>query len=394
MPETAPDVAPPGADDVAALSNKELAEDLHGIFAQIATLQGKAVTRLGEVERRRSFEDDGATSTEAWTTERFGVSAATARSYVRVAQRAADLPHLVGAMSSGDVSFDKVRAVADVATPASDRELCAEAQVHSVRELADVARTLAARAAATSGCRSARDKGTLRCNDTVRTMTLQLPALEYAETKATLEARAKRIPSEGETPWDERLCEGFLELLGSSSGQAGSASSKLVVLHVPLQALVDEQVEPSELAAELEHHGLVDVATVQRFACDGPVAVAVDDDVGHTMYEGRARRFPSEAQRREVMRRDRECRFPGCAAVTFADVHHIVPWKPTGRTDLDNLALLCRHHHGVVHRKGWSMSGNANDELTIVGPTGRVMTSRPSPLWTRASAPDWSVAST
>jgi hypothetical protein len=29
------------------------------------------------------------------------------------------------------------------------------------------------------------------------------------------------------------------------------------------------------------------------------------------------------------------------------------------------------------------MTGNANEELTIVGPTGRVMTSRPDPRWTR-----------
>ena len=27
------------------------------------------------------------------------------------------------------------------------------------------------------------------------------------------------------------------------------------------------------------------------------------------------------------------------------------------------------------------MRGNANEELTFVGPSGRVMTSRPSPLW-------------
>jgi hypothetical protein len=28
------------------------------------------------------------------------------------------------------------------------------------------------------------------------------------------------------------------------------------------------------------------------------------------------------------------------------------------------------------------MAGDANAELTFVGPTGRAMTSRPSPLWT------------
>ena len=86
------------------------------------------------------------------------------------------------------------------------------------------------------------------------------------------------------------------------------------------------------------------------------------------------------------MRRDRQCRFPGCSAVTFTNVHHIVPWKPGGRTDLENLCQLCRHHHGVVHRKGWTMTGNANEELTFLGPTGRVMASRPSPRWTRNTA--------
>ena len=77
---------------------------------------------------------------------------------------------------------------------------------------------------------------------------------------------------------------------------------------------------------------------------------------------------------------------PGCTNVTFTNVHHIRLWKPErGRTDLDNLALLCVHHHGVVHRGAWTMSGDANAELTFVGPTGRAMTSRPSPMWTAAT---------
>ncbi len=33
------------------------------------------------------------------------------------------------------------------------------------------------------------------------------------------------------------------------------------------------------------------------------------------------------------------------------------------------------------------MSGNANDVLEFVGPTGRAMTSRPSPLWTAGTGP-------
>ena len=125
---------------------------------------------------------------------------------------------------------------------------------------------------------------------------------------------------------------------------------------------------------------------MQRIACDATIAIGVDDDVGHTMYEGRARREPTAAQRREVMRRDRHCRFPGCTNVTFTNTHHVVPWKPGGRTDLHNLALLCLHHHHVVHSGGWTMSGNANEELHFVGPTGRTMMTRPSPMWTAVTA--------
>ena len=59
-----------------------------------------------------------------------------------------------------------------------------------------------------------------------------------------------------------------------------------------------------------------------------------------------------------------------------------------GLTDLANLALLCKHHHHLIHTKVWSMSGDANVELRFVGPTGQVMTTRPSRLWAQVSDPE------
>jgi hypothetical protein len=376
---------------VAAESNEELASGLDEDFRQMSGAQARIIARLGEYDRRQAFRDDGATSLESWTAERFGISTSAARTYAHVGEKAWDLPHLVGSLCAGDISFDKVRVVADVATPETDRELCDQAKECSVRELADVARSTAELArTGSASSRSEHDGRFLRFNDKFRTISAQLPADSYAETKASLEARAKDVPTDGETPWDQRLCDGFLGLIRSSvpgsRSRATTASPYVVVAHVRLGALVEDSGEQSALAGELEHGGLIDAETVQRIACDATIAVAVDDDVGHTMYEGRAKRSPSDAQRREVRRRDRHCRFPGCTNVTFTNVHHIIPWKPGGRTDLDNLALLCLFHHKTVHTKGWKMSGNANEELTFLGPSGRVMTSRPSPLWTRVTA--------
>jgi hypothetical protein len=118
-------------------------------------------------------------------------------------------------------------------------------------------------------------------------------------------------------------------------------SPYVVVVHAALETLADES---SALAGELEREGLISAETVRRLACDATMIVALDDDLGHTMYEGRARRFPTSSQRREVMRRDRHCRFPGCANVTFTNVHHIKPWGSGGRTDLENLVLMRLSH--------------------------------------------------
>jgi hypothetical protein len=375
---------------IAAESNEELAAAMEVDFAQMTARQARFILRLGECNRRQGFRDDGATSVESWTAERFGVSTATARAYARVGEKAWEMPHLVGSMCAGDLSFDKVRAVADVATPETDRALCDQAKESTVRELADIAQMSARRAPVVPGSRSEHERRYLRCNDQHRTMSLQLPAESYALARACLDALAEKVPSEPETPLDQRRCDGFVSMVHASasggSGPASATSPYVVVVHAPLEALVHPPGASSDLAGELERDGLIDCETVQRIACDATIAVAVDDDVGHTMYEGPNRRFPTVAQRREVMRRDRQCRFPGCTNVTFTNVHHVVAWKPGGTTDLPNLALMCEHHHGVVHRKGWTMSGNANEELTVVGPTGRVMVSRPSPLWTRVTA--------
>ena len=394
MVRTAPDDL---LGEAAALPNEEIVERLGRLFSEKAAIEGAIVVLLGEVERRQAYRLEGATSSPAWTAERFGVSKSTARAYGRVADKAWDLPHLIGSLCAGDVSFDKVRALAPVATPESERELRDHAEGCSVRQLTELVRSRSRTAGAHA--RSGDEQRFLRFNHECRTMTLRVPPESYAETRACLEARAKRIHSDGETPWDERLCDAFMELIRSSSKEGGARgtgtapSPYFVVLHVPLSALVEDSGGGTSLFGELERDGLLDGPTVRRIACDATYAIAVDDDVGHTMYEGRARREPTDAQRREVMRRDRHCRFPGCTHVTFTNTHHVVPWKPNGRTDIDNLALLCLYHHHLVHSSGWSLSGDANEELEFVGPMGRAMTSRPSPMWTTASAPPGSDSS-
>ena len=46
---------------------------------------------------------------------------------------------------------------------------------------------------------------------------------------------------------------------------------------------------------------------------------------------------------------------PGCGPRLFTHAHHVVWWEGGGRTDLDNLVLVCSFHHKLVHEYGWSL---------------------------------------
>ena len=57
---------------------------------------------------------------------------------------------------------------------------------------------------------------------------------------------------------------------------------------------------------------------------------------------------------------------------------------PAAPTDLHNLALLCRHHHGVTHRKGWAMVADPDQTFTWTTPSGQTLR-QPTPARTALS---------
>ena len=43
------------------------------------------------------------------------------------------------------------------------------------------------------------------------------------------------------------------------------------------------------------------------------------------------------------------------------DAHHLVHWADGGATSLDNLVLLCRAHHTLLHATPWQVRLNPID---------------------------------
>jgi len=71
------------------------------------------------------------------------------------------------------------------------------------------------------------------------------------------------------------------------------------------------------------------------------------------------------------------CRFPGCSHRRFVDAHHIEHWADGGKTSIDNLVLLCRRHHRLVHEGGFGLEKIAGGRIHCTRPDGRVIDDHP-----------------
>jgi len=152
-----------------------------------------------------------------------------------------------------------------------------------------------------------------------------------------------------------------------------------VLVHLDLALLRRGDDDPSgRAAAYLEDGPELTSEVARRLACDCGLRVVVEGGpTGQTLDVGWRSYTPTAAQRVALWARDGGCRFPGCGQRRFVDAHHVVEWTDGGRTDLANLALLCRHHHRLVHKKGWVMRAGPAGQLSFQRPDGTAVEAQP-----------------
>ena len=115
------------------------------------------------------------------------------------------------------------------------------------------------------------------------------------------------------------------------------------------------------------------IETVKRLTCDGSLIKVVEDDRGSPLDVGRKQRTVSTALKRALWARDRGCSFSGCRNTRYVDAHHIRHWADGGDTSLENLTLLCTHHHTLLHEGGFTIHRNEPAAIYFRRPDGRVI---------------------
>ena len=132
----------------------------------------------------------------------------------------------------------------------------------------------------------------------------------------------------------------------------------------------------------------VGARAARRVACDAGLVVLHHGSEGEVLDVGRRTRTIPTALRRALQSRDRnQCQFPGCTS-RHCDAHHVVHWADGGKTQLSNLASLCRFHHRAVHEEGFQVVADAAGQFQFLRPNGAPLPAvPPAPRWEGAGDP-------
>lgn len=374
---------------LADLPTERLEHEIVEVAGQLAATTCHWILLIAEFDRRKAYEGWGFDSCSNWVAWQCSIDGRSAREHVRVGRALVDLPEVRGCFGRGELSYSKVRAITRIATPETEGELVELARQTTAAQLDRVVREYgnAVSAAAAFNAHEARyldhhwdDDGCLR-------ISAKLPAelgaeflraLEAAETFDETEAQADGGSAEPPREPRARRADALVAMangfLGGGAPPKRSGERREVVVHVDAEMLAGDLGG----RCEIEHGPPIAGETARRLSCDSSIVSMLDGPVG-PLSVGRKRRSIPSSTRRALTARDGGCRFPGCSNRRFVEGHHIEHWARGGETSLENLVVLCTHHHRLVHEGGFEVRAGPGGDLRFHRPNGReVAPRRPS----------------
>jgi hypothetical protein len=118
----------------------------------------------------------------------------------------------------------------------------------------------------------------------------------------------------------------------------------------------------------LESGAPIAAETVRRLACDAALTrITGAGELNHEI--SRASRTIPSSTRRALVNRDHHCVAGNCdQPPDWCDGHHRHFWGDGGPTTLENLVLLCRPHHQMVHEGGFELKPAPGGRWTLSPP--------------------------
>jgi hypothetical protein len=403
----------PANDGLEALSVDELREEIELRAARANADICLWLELVREFDNRSAWASWGALSCAHWLSWRCSLSLRAAREHVRVAHAVEGLPLIHAEFKRGALSYSKVRALTRVATPDSEEDLLQLAHEATAAQLDRLVRAYS-RVSAVAAGEIHRDRYVSWTweNDGSLSLHANLSPEDGAAVITAIDAVAESLrermpdspegasraagdsgPAEPQLPEEDGSAEPLrggasradalvamatdaLKKPSAEKASARPADRNMVVVHVD----ADELAGNGDGLCHLRGGSGLPTETARRLACDASVVAVIERGGVPAVATERSRSIPPSV-RRAVEARDQGCRFPGCSNTRYTDAHHIRHWANGGQNTVENLILLCRRHHRLVHEGGYSVEAGPESEGTVVfrRPTGLPLEPSPAP---------------
>lgn len=329
--------------------------------AQVTAWQARLVAAVAEL-----LDDPVADAWRPYLAHQLGLTPTEAAQLLELADRLTELPGVAAVFARGERSLGAVLALARRATPDNEDVLLAGAE-HLTggqlqRMLAEYERVVAPAERSDAPPEDPQDQPSTarnrRCPTGRRHVVLDLDEADAAEWDSAIDAERNRLDTiDGDQaaagPHARTYGAAAMALVRRATAARGTRSSEpayapdtvktTLVLHahetdeglvLDRAALAGETIPSWMLGMLLEQGELTALV-----AWHGEPLIATSPT-----------RFATAEQRRALLVRDRHCQYPGCRCDTGLIAHHIRYYEHHGPTKLDNLVLVCKRHHRVVHR--------------------------------------------
>ena len=380
-------IATLAAEDRSGWTGRSKSERLNELLEVRERLDAEILRATGDWDRDRAWEIDGSLSPRAWLSYHTPVSEAEAGRLIKNARLVQSHDAIATALADGDITSPHVEAIGRVMS--AERlpvlEEHAETIVENAKSLpvGDFAAVMR-RWASLADDHLAKDTHEEKWNRRHLHTSVGLDGwvqgdffldpIAGAALMGALDHEAPPDPEdapEGPRTLSQRRADALADIIDRHiNGGVPGGNPPNVVAVADVAELLGVPPPEAAMRCEIEGIGPVGRSVLDQMCCDARFTRLLMAGKSQVLDLGRSARVANPAQRRALAVRDGHCRFPSCSRKPqWCDAHHIAGWvESLGATDIDNLILLCRRHHTLMHNSRWTITRSADGEFEFSHP--------------------------
>ncbi|MFZ4576632.1 MAG: DUF222 domain-containing protein [Phycisphaerales bacterium] len=359
---------------------------------QIDQLTVQQARVMFEADRTHAWQGSGARSIADWLAGKTKSSYGAAKKKQKLGNSMNKNPKLDDAVTNGELSPDAATELADTidnpppgADPDELIDACKGATPNQARDAAE--RWKETHKAETEEAAEARRFAARSLRSTVPidgqiTITATMPTLQARQVLKVCSFLGGKPSATDTRSTAQRMCDGLILLADAyAKGEVrGGREKPTLLITIPIDSYTGNSNEPgvTDFGDRIPAHivrRLADNANLQRVLITGSQILDL----------GRSERYATLDQYKALLARDGGCRVDDCNIPgAWCDIDHLIAWEHGGSSDLDNLGLLCTHHHHVKHLPGARVTGTI-EEFWIHLPDGTTLHCPPANTHTRTT---------